>query len=245
MGQLDFNSPLISNLPLPRSKAHRQVLSAVCHKHGGVLFQDLASYMQAPPSIKSLMSLLLTLGLFFSLEVGQALGLQACGVQPNTFPHHCLLSASCWNSELIRPLKIIRSSVLMEETNNGLNQGPCPGVWFMRSEERTERKSGLLLPLLVIFSTWAESLKLTHLLVDLNGAYDTGRNRISSLPLLPDTHTPKPLESLKDMSFVWYGWLWAGGSWIASEWRGGWLPGEPTSWLEGWPIGPNLLERLS
>ena len=107
MGQLDFNSPLISNLPLPRSKAHRQVLSAVCHKHGGVLFQDLASYMQAPPSIKSLMSLLLTLGLFFSLEVGQALGLQACGVQPNTFPHHCLLSASCWNSELIRPLKII------------------------------------------------------------------------------------------------------------------------------------------
>ena len=156
----------------------------------------------------------------------------------------CITKPLCKSSLECKSRAPLIFSVLMEETTNGLNQGPCPGVWFMRSEERTEKKSGLLLPLLVIFSTWAESLKLTHLLVDLNGAYDTGRNRISSLPPLPDTHTPKPLESLKDMSFVWYGWLWAGGSWIASEWQGG-LPGEPTSWLEGWPIGHNFLERLS
>ena len=76
------------------------------------------------------------------------------------------------------------------------------------------------------------------------GPYDTGRNRISSLPPLPDTHTPKPLESLKDMSFVWYGWLWAGGSWIASEW-GGVVARGTNQLIRGLAHRPNLLERLS
>ena len=53
------------------------------HPARHLLPMDLASDVKAPPSMKSLMSLLLTPGCFFGLEAEQVLGLQACGVQPN------------------------------------------------------------------------------------------------------------------------------------------------------------------
>ena len=61
-------------------------------------------------------------------------------------------------------------------------------------------------------------------------------------------HTPpKPLESLKDMSFVWYGWLWPGGSWIASEWGEGVARGtnQLIRGLAHWPQPPGKVKLIT
>ena len=61
-------------------------------------------------------------------------------------------------------------------------------------------------------------------------------------------HTPpKPLESLKDMSFVWYGWLWPGGSWIASEWGEGVARGtnQLIRGLAHWPQLPGKVKLIT
>lgn len=89
MSQPDIGSPLRWNLPFPYPTSGKTATlsSLLSTSHSGVSLQDLTSDVEVFPSIKPLMSLLLTPGSFFGgLKPGQGQTLQACGVQLKRYP---------------------------------------------------------------------------------------------------------------------------------------------------------------
>ena len=95
MSQPDVNSPTNGSLLLPWAVkiAAMSCLLPAIHR-GGVALGPVYFRCARALSSKSLTSLSLSRGSSFGLEAGQAQGVQACGVQPNT----CQLGiASFWS----------------------------------------------------------------------------------------------------------------------------------------------------
>ena len=81
MSQPDASCPITGNLPLLSGAETAATSCLPSTTHGQVLFQDFASDVEDPPSIKLL--LLLTIGSLLGSEAGQRQGLQAYRVQLN------------------------------------------------------------------------------------------------------------------------------------------------------------------